>query len=138
VPGGFFFSYQSKQDAESSTLPGGVKDENDDLNFKSNKDSADDRLHESSEGNILASLFESSGVHSALKHDEIMDAAKPEDLIVEREGNYERCVGCIRHQLRESSRSLYTLCVRSLSDTSGRTRHGSSKGIQKETSSSGP
>lgn len=41
---------------------------------------------EGGEANILSRLFENSGVHSALKHDEIMDSAKQENLIVEREG----------------------------------------------------
>ncbi|KAF9346592.1 hypothetical protein BGX34_003776 [Mortierella sp. NVP85] len=95
-----------KQETESSTLPGGVKDENDELNFKSSKDGAEDRLHESSEGNILASLFESSGVHSALKHDEIMDAAKPEDLIVEREATRvaERAMAALKESRKRRRR----------------------------------
>lgn len=74
---------------ESSSLPGGVvKDEEDEeLEFKSDKTTTDtSHSQEGSETNILTSLFEMSGVHSALKHDDIMDSAKQEHLIVEREG----------------------------------------------------
>ncbi|RUS24686.1 putative RAD26 [Jimgerdemannia flammicorona] len=45
------------------------------------------------ESHILKSLFEMTGIHSALKHDQIMDAARPEDMIVEREGAYWRLRG---------------------------------------------
>lgn len=50
--------------------------------------SSSSAAHDEAETNILSTLFASSGVHSALKHDEIMDSAKQEHLIVEREGKY--------------------------------------------------
>ncbi|KAG5461509.1 MAG: P-loop containing nucleoside triphosphate hydrolase protein [Olpidium bornovanus] len=37
------------------------------------------------DSHILESLFEMTGIHSALKHDSIMDGARQEDIIVERE-----------------------------------------------------
>lgn len=61
------------------------------INFTKSEDQpaeADPSSHEGGEANILSRLFENSGVHSALKHDEIMDSAKQENLIVEREGNH--------------------------------------------------
>ncbi|ORY79839.1 SNF2 family N-terminal domain-domain-containing protein [Protomyces lactucae-debilis] len=39
------------------------------------------------EENVLESIFARSGVQSALEHDQIMDAARPEQLLVEREAN---------------------------------------------------
>jgi DNA excision repair protein ERCC-6 len=67
-----------------------VDDEVDaEINFTKTVDQpaeTDPSLHEGGEANILSRLFENSGVHSALKHDEIMDSAKQENLIVEREG----------------------------------------------------
>ncbi|KAG0366182.1 hypothetical protein BGZ54_005705 [Gamsiella multidivaricata] len=92
---------------ESSSLPGGVKGEEDEeLNFRPNKDSAGETSHEGSEVNILASLFESSGVHSALKHDEIMDAAKQENLIVEREATRvaERAMAALKESRKRRRR----------------------------------
>jgi len=54
---------------------------------KSLSQSSSSAAHDEAETNILSNLFASSGVHSALKHDEIMDSAKQEHLIVDREGN---------------------------------------------------
>ncbi|KAG0243409.1 SNF2 family N-terminal domain-containing protein [Mortierella sp. GBAus27b] len=91
-----------QQSSEPSSLPGGVKDEEDEGFKKSIKGDS----HESSEVNILTSLFESSGVHSALKHDEIMDAAKPEDLIVEREATRvaERAMAALKESRKRRRR----------------------------------
>ncbi|KAG0309336.1 hypothetical protein BGZ98_003451 [Dissophora globulifera] len=94
---------------ESSSLPGGLKDEEgDEIDFKSNKDKdvSADGTHDSSEVNILASLFESSGVHSALKHDEIMDSAKQENLIVEREATRvaERAMAALKESRKRRRR----------------------------------
>ncbi|KAF9208273.1 hypothetical protein BGZ49_009325 [Haplosporangium sp. Z 27] len=92
---------------ESSSLPGGVKDEEDEeINFKSNKPSTEDVSQDSSEVNILASLFESSGVHSALKHDEIMNSAKQESLIVEREATRvaERAMAALKESRKRRRR----------------------------------
>ena len=68
-------------------------EEDEELSFNKSKSNAEDKVasssstgHDGTEANILSSLFEMSGVHSALKHDEIMDSAKQEHLIVEREG----------------------------------------------------
>ncbi|KAI8604269.1 DNA repair and recombination protein RAD26 [Dissophora ornata] len=93
---------------ESSSLPGGVKDEGDEeLKFNSSKiTSTTDSSHENSEVNILASLFESSGVHSALKHDEIMDSAKQENLIVEQEATRvaERAMAALKESRKRRRR----------------------------------
>lgn len=37
------------------------------------------------ESRLLSTLFASSGVHSALQHDSIMEASRPETMLVERE-----------------------------------------------------
>lgn len=41
------------------------------------------------DAHILQSLFEMTGIQSALKHDQIMDAARPESVIMEKEGIFE-------------------------------------------------
>ncbi|KAI1311575.1 hypothetical protein EDD11_003427 [Mortierella claussenii] len=94
---------------ESSALPGGVKNEEDDeLDFRPNKTGSGrgEALQEPSETNILASLFESSGVHSALKHDEIMDSARQENLIVEREATRvaERAMAALKESRKRRRR----------------------------------
>ncbi|KAF9346573.1 hypothetical protein BGX26_001895 [Mortierella sp. AD094] len=92
---------------ESGSLPGGVKDEEDEeINFKSSKAAATDAPEDNSEVNILASLFESSGVHSALKHDEIMNSAKQESLIVEREATRvaERAMAALKESRKRRRR----------------------------------
>ncbi|KAG0204914.1 hypothetical protein BGX28_003293 [Mortierella sp. GBA30] len=93
---------------ESSSLPGGVvKDEEDEeLEFKRDKAPNADAAHESTENNILTSLFESSGVHSALKHDDIMDSAKQEHLIVEREATRvaERAMAALKESRKRRRR----------------------------------
>ncbi|KAF9964164.1 hypothetical protein BGZ70_006831 [Mortierella alpina] len=99
-----------KMPRESSSLPGGVvKDEEDEeLEFKSlDKTPADtDLSQEGSETNILTSLFEMSGVHSALKHDDIMDSAKQEHLIVEREATRvaERAMAALKESRKRRRR----------------------------------
>jgi len=52
----------------------------------------------------LETLFASSGVHSALQHDSIMDASRPEVLLVEREAN--RIAKEAADALRESRRQV--------------------------------
>ncbi|KAF9380668.1 hypothetical protein BGX21_002290 [Mortierella sp. AD011] len=92
---------------ESSSLPGGVKNEEDEeINFKSSKTAATDVSEDNSEVNILASLFESSGVHSALKHDEIMNSARQESLIVEREATRvaERAMAALKESRKRRRR----------------------------------
>ena len=122
---------------ESSSLPGGVaKDEEDEeLEFKTDKAPTDaSHSQEGSETNILTSLFELSGVHSALKHDDIMDSAKQEHLIVEREGMY-----CFNKKKKKDSNAQSVLTPKlcsvypngNNSYKSGRARHGCIKGIQK-------
>ncbi|CAO3568276.1 unnamed protein product [Mortierella alpina] len=99
-----------KMPRESSSLPGGVvKDEEDEeLEFKSSDRTPADTGHsqEGSETNILTSLFESSGVHSALKHDDIMDSAKQEHLIVEREATRvaERAMAALKESRKRRRR----------------------------------
>ncbi|KAF9916507.1 hypothetical protein BX616_003581 [Lobosporangium transversale] len=98
-----------KAPRESSSLPGGVKDEGDEEHNlkKANKSVRDtDHSQDSSEINILTSLFESSGVHSALKHDEIMDSAKQERLIVEREATRmaERAMAALKESRKRRRR----------------------------------
>ncbi|KAG9326228.1 hypothetical protein KVV02_001112 [Mortierella alpina] len=99
-----------KMPRESSSLPGGVvKDEEDEeLEFKSDKKAPSDASHsqEGSETNILTSLFELSGVHSALKHDDIMDSAKQEHLIVEREATRvaERAMAALKESRKRRRR----------------------------------
>ncbi|KAG0331334.1 hypothetical protein BG004_001723 [Podila humilis] len=98
---------------ESGTLPGGIEGEDEELDFqfgqkKKSLTTGDDESHasESSEVNILSSLFASSGVHSALKHDEIMDSAKQEYLIVEREATRvaERAMAALKESRKRRRR----------------------------------
>ncbi|KAF9380550.1 hypothetical protein CPB97_008271 [Podila verticillata] len=103
-----------KAPRESGSLPGGVEDEDDELDFQSSKkhapssgaSSTDGHNMEGSEVNILSSLFESSGVHSALKHDEIMDSAKQEHLIVDREATRvaERAMAALKESRKRRRR----------------------------------
>ncbi|KFH66590.1 hypothetical protein MVEG_07115 [Podila verticillata NRRL 6337] len=103
-----------KAPRESGSLPGGVEDEDDELDFQSSKKNApssgpsstDGHNMEGSEVNILSSLFESSGVHSALKHDEIMDSAKQEHLIVDREATRvaERAMAALKESRKRRRR----------------------------------
>ncbi|KAF9950357.1 hypothetical protein BGZ72_007978 [Mortierella alpina] len=98
-----------KMPRESSSLPGGVaKDEEDEeLEFKTDKAPTDaSHSQEGSETNILTSLFELSGVHSALKHDDIMDSAKQEHLIVEREATRvaERAMAALKESRKRRRR----------------------------------
>lgn len=51
---------------------------------------------------LLNTLFASSGVHSALQHDSIMEATRPEAMLVEREAN--RVAKEAADALRESRR----------------------------------
>lgn len=46
---------------------------------------------EDNEDNVLKSLFEMTGIQSALKHDQIMDSASHDAVFIEREGTLE-CV----------------------------------------------
>lgn len=39
------------------------------------------------EDHVLQSLFEMTGIQSALKHDQIMDSASHDAMIIEKEGN---------------------------------------------------
>lgn len=52
---------------------------------------------------LLGSLFAKSGVHSALEHDSIMEASRPESLLVEREAS--RAAEAAASALRESRRA---------------------------------
>lgn len=40
------------------------------------------------EDHVLKSLFEMTGIQSALQHDQIMDSASHDAVFVEREGNF--------------------------------------------------
>ncbi|KAG0331739.1 hypothetical protein BG000_010635 [Podila horticola] len=101
-----------KAPRESGSLPGGMEGEDEGLNFQSSKkpalseSSSTDGHLEGSEVNILSSLFESSGVHSALKHDEIMDSAKQEHLIVDREATRvaERAMAALKESRKRRRR----------------------------------
>ncbi|KAK7204662.1 SNF2 family N-terminal domain-containing protein [Myxozyma melibiosi] len=53
---------------------------------------------------IMESLFARSGVHSALEHDEIMNASRPDAILVEREGA--RIAADAARALRESRRAM--------------------------------
>ncbi|KAG0046108.1 hypothetical protein BGZ83_008703 [Gryganskiella cystojenkinii] len=103
-----------KMPRESGSLPGGVMNGEDDeeLSFSKSKSNTEDKLsssstgHDGTEANILSSLFEMSGVHSALKHDEIMDSAKQEHLIVEREATRvaERAMAALKESRKRRRR----------------------------------
>ncbi|KAF9102721.1 hypothetical protein BGX29_004241 [Mortierella sp. GBA35] len=98
-----------KAPRESSSLPGGMADEEVDaeISFKKTDKAADtDPSAHEGEANILSRLFENSGVHSALKHDEIMDSAKQENLIVEREATRvaERAMAALRESRKRRRR----------------------------------
>ena len=54
------------------------------------------------ESRLLSTLFASSGVHSALQHDSIMEASRPEVVLVEREAT--RVAKEAAEALRESRR----------------------------------
>ncbi|KAJ3343494.1 hypothetical protein HDU93_008153 [Gonapodya sp. JEL0774] len=56
---------------------------------------------------ILKSLFERTGVHSALKHDVIMDSSNPEYVIVEKEASKiaERAIAALRESRRQRRRA---------------------------------
>jgi DNA excision repair protein ERCC-6 len=56
------------------------------------------------ETGLLSTLFASSGVHSALAHDSIMEASRPETVLVEREAN--RVAKEAADALRESRRHV--------------------------------
>lgn len=49
------------------------------------------RQVEDNEDNVLKSLFEMTGIQSALKHDQIMDSASHDAVFIEREGIYRIC-----------------------------------------------
>lgn len=51
--------------------------------FAANKE----KEQQSGDQNVLESIFAKSGVQSALQHDQIMDAARPELLLIDREAN---------------------------------------------------
>ncbi|KAK9350767.1 SNF2 family N-terminal domain-containing protein [Lipomyces doorenjongii] len=55
------------------------------------------------EDGIMESLFARSGVHSALEHDEIMNASRPDAVLVEREAS--RIASDAARALRESRRA---------------------------------
>ncbi|KAG0284696.1 hypothetical protein BGZ96_010963 [Linnemannia gamsii] len=100
-----------KAPRESGLLPGGMADDEVDaeINFTKTVDQpaeTDPSSHEGGEANILSRLFENSGVHSALKHDEIMDSAKQENLIVEREATKvaERAMAALRESRKRRRR----------------------------------
>ncbi|KAF9903171.1 hypothetical protein EC991_004117 [Linnemannia zychae] len=104
-----------KQPRESGSLPGGMADEEVDaeINFAkadststADTDPASSSTLEGGEANILSRLFENSGVHSALKHDEIMDSAKQENLIVEREATRiaEKAMAALRESRKRRRR----------------------------------
>ncbi|KAF8927734.1 hypothetical protein BGZ47_001967 [Haplosporangium gracile] len=99
-----------KAPRESGSLPGGMADDEVDaeINFtkKDQPAETDPSSHEGGEANILSRLFENSGVHSALKHDEIMDSTKQENLIVEREATKvaERAMAALRESRKRRRR----------------------------------
>ena len=45
-----------------------------------------EQSNEDNEDNVLKSLFEMTGIQSALQHDQIMDSASQDAVFVEREG----------------------------------------------------
>ncbi|KAK3847883.1 MAG: hypothetical protein J3R72DRAFT_470620 [Linnemannia gamsii] len=100
---------------ESGSLPGGMEDDEveAEINFTKveSKPAADTdpsaaAAQEGGEANILSKLFENSGVHSALKHDEIMDSTKQENLIVEREATRiaERAMAALKESRKRRRR----------------------------------
>ncbi|KAF9918624.1 hypothetical protein FBU30_000124 [Linnemannia zychae] len=102
-----------KPPRESSSLPGGMADEEVDAEIKFHKvadktttTDTDPSSHDGGEANILSRLFENSGVHSALKHDEIMDSDKQESLIVEREATRvaERAMAALKESRKRRRR----------------------------------
>ena len=58
--------------------------------------------HSPDDSRLLSTLFASSGVHSALQHDSIMEASRPEVMLVEREAS--RIAKEAADTLRESRR----------------------------------
>ena len=58
--------------------------------------------HSQDDSRLLSTLFASSGVHSALQHDSIMEASRPEVMLVEREAS--RVAKEAADALRESRR----------------------------------
>src|SRR5436305_13425014 len=56
------------------------------------------------ESRLLSTLFASSGVHSALQHDSIMEASMPETMLVEKEAA--RVAKEAADALRESRRQI--------------------------------
>ncbi|KAK9701560.1 DNA repair protein rhp26 [Basidiobolus ranarum] len=67
---------------------------------------ADSQPSNNDEDRILSSLFELTGIHSALKHDTIMESARQEDIIVEQEANRiaERAVAALRESRKRRNR----------------------------------
>lgn len=61
-----------------------------------------DEDEQTGDQNVLESIFAKSGVQSALQHDQIMDAARPEMLLVDREA--ERVARAAAEALRQSRR----------------------------------
>jgi DNA excision repair protein ERCC-6 len=64
----------------------------------------DEDVEHDEDERILQSLFTNTGVHSALKHDKIVEVSRPEDLIVEKEA--ERVANDAIAALKESRRTI--------------------------------
>lgn len=66
-----------------------------------------ERDEQSGDQNILESIFARSGVQSALQHDQIMDSATPEMLLVDREADRvaKAAVEALRQSRRETARN---------------------------------
>ncbi|CAN6658870.1 DNA repair and recombination protein Rad26p [Trichomonascus vanleenenianus] len=71
--------------------------------FQTNKSESEETKNAEDDDRILQGLFASSGVHSALEHDAIMDASRPDTVIVEREA--QRIANQAVHALRASRRA---------------------------------
>ncbi|KAF9582018.1 hypothetical protein BGW38_000769 [Lunasporangiospora selenospora] len=118
----FQSSADQSREGMDGTLPGGVygsgregrtdEDEDQGLSFRpsgeasSSRTGSKDKQPEGAETDVLKSLFEMSGVHSALRHDEIMDSAKQEHLIVEREATRvaERAMAALKESRKRRRR----------------------------------
>lgn len=46
-------------------------------------------MNNDNEDHVLKSLFEMTGIQSALQHDQIMDSASHDAVFVEREGDFD-------------------------------------------------
>ena len=70
---------------------------------------------------LMESLFAATGVHSALKHDEIMDASRPEQALVDREAT--RIAESAAAALRASRRQIARASIGTVTWTGRSGRH---------------